>query len=231
MQALAAFFAMQTKGRWTTQARHSEWSSSHGATPAESTTARRHGQGLRGDRPRLRGGGRTIVHEAHVEEILVERGRAIGVRQRGGETIRARMAVVAAISPLRTFLSSSTRGHLDPRFRRRVESIQNDNTNVIKGYFALDEPPVFSTCGDDGSDRSWRTAAGMLCPSLDAADAMWADIRACQPPRSIGWSWCTFTSVLDPSLAPPGKHTLGLHVWAPVPARQTGATGTTRRRR
>jgi beta-carotene ketolase (CrtO type) len=104
---------------------------------------------------------------------------------------------------------------LDPRFRRRVEAIQNDNTNVIKGYFALEEAPVFSVCGDEGSDRKWRTAAGMLCPSIAAADSMWSDIRAGQLPREIGWSWCTFTSVLDPTLAPPGKHTLGLHVWVP----------------
>ena len=216
MQALAAFFAMQTKGTLDDP----------GSALGMVELPWSHAGGVH----RPRGGmgkvseaiarafedeGGKIVREAHVEEILVERGRAIGVRQKGGETIRARLAVVAAISPLRTLLQLVDSGHLDPRFRRRAESIQNDNTNVIKGYFALDEPPVFSTCGDDGSERKWRTAAGMLCPSLDAADAMWADIRSGQPPRSIGWSWCTFTSVLDPSLAPAGKHTLGLHVWAP----------------
>jgi beta-carotene ketolase (CrtO type) len=136
------------------------------------------------------------------------------VRLAGGDTIRAGQAVVAAISPIRTFLELLDESALDSRFRRRVEHIQNDNTNVVKGYFALDEAPVFSASGDDGTERKWRTAAGMLS-GVAAADAMWADIKAGRPPGTIGWSWCTFTSVVDPSLAPPGKHTLGLHVWAP----------------
>jgi beta-carotene ketolase (CrtO type) len=159
--------------------------------------------------------GGTILRKAHVEEILVERGRAIGVRIAGGDEIRARRAVVAAVSPLRTFLDLVDATNLDPGFRRRVEHIQNDNTNVIKGYYALDEPPVFSPCGDDGSERRWRTAAGMLCSGVEAADRMWADIRAGGLPGSIAWVWCTLTSVLDPTMAPPGKHTLGLHIWAP----------------
>jgi phytoene dehydrogenase-like protein len=27
--------------------------------------------------------------------------------------------------------------------------------------------------------------------------------------------WCTLSSVLDPSMAPPGTHALGLHAWVP----------------
>jgi beta-carotene ketolase (CrtO type) len=27
--------------------------------------------------------------------------------------------------------------------------------------------------------------------------------------------WCTYSTGLDPSLAPPGKHALGLHCWVP----------------
>ena len=75
---------------------------------------------------------------------------------------------------------------------------------------------MFSDSGDDGTSRGFRTAAGMMCPSVDHADAMWASIRRRELPESIGWSWCTHTSTLDPTMAPPGKHTLGLHVWVPV---------------
>jgi phytoene dehydrogenase-like protein len=215
-QALAAFFAMQTKGTLDDP----------GSALGLVELPWSHAGGVH--RPR---GGMSNVSEAiarafeaeggavqlgaHVEEILVEKGRAIGVRVAGGETICARRAVVSAISPLRTFLRLVDPIHLHPRFLHRVESIQNDNTNVIKAYFALEEAPVFSICGDDGTHGSWRTAAGMLCPSLETADSMWDDIRRGRAPRSIGWSWCTFTSVLDPSLAPPRKHTLGLHVWVP----------------
>jgi phytoene dehydrogenase-like protein len=215
MQAVAAFFAMQTKGTlddpgsalgmvelpWSHAGGVHRPRGGMGAVSAAIACA-------------LEAQGGEIHRESPVEEIVVERGRAVGVRLESGDTVRARRAVVAAISPQRTFLRLIDESHLDPRFRRRVEHIQNDNTNVIKGYFALEEPPIFSASGDDGSERKWRTAAGMLS-GVEAADAMWVDIKAGLLPGSIGWSWCTFTSVLDPSLAPPGKHTLGLHVWVP----------------
>jgi beta-carotene ketolase (CrtO type) len=216
MQALGAFFAMQTKGTLDDPGSalgmvELPWSHAGGVHRP------RGGIGKVSDAiaSALAAEGGEIQRDAHVEEILVEDGRAVGVRLAGGETVRARHAVVAAISPLRTFLRLIHPSRLDPGFRRRVEHIQNDNTNVIKAYYALEEPPVFSLCGDDGTERAWRTAAGMLCPSIAAADSMWADIRAGRLPQEIAWSWCTFTSVLDPTLAPPGKHCLGLHVWVP----------------
>ena len=216
MQALAAFFAMQTKGTLDDPGSalgmvELPWSHAggvHRPRGGMGTVAAAIARALEAE-------GGEILLDAHVEEILVEGGLASGVRLAGGETIRASRAVVSAISPLRTFLRLVDSRHLDQRFRRRVEHIQNDNTNVIKGYFALEEPPIFAACGDDGSESKWRTAAGMLCPSVQAADAMWAAIRAGELPSSISWVWCTLTSVLDPTMAPPGKHTLGLHIWAP----------------
>lgn len=160
-------------------------------------------------------GGR-IVRDAHVDEIVVRAGRAVGVRTSSGEAIGARRAVVAAISPVRTLGRLVRAEHLHPEFRRRVGAIQVDNTCVIKCYYALSEAPVFSESGDDGTDLGFRTAAGMLCPSIEHSDAMWADIRARRLPTRIGWSWCTHTSTLDPTLSPEGMHTLGLHVWVPV---------------
>jgi phytoene dehydrogenase-like protein len=215
MQAVAAFFAMQTKGTLDDPGSalgmvELPWSHAGGVHRP------RGGMGKVSEAiaRAFESHGGEIRRDAHVAEILVERGRAIGVRLAGGEEIRARRAVVAAISPLRTLLVLVAERHLDPRFRRRVECIANDNTNVLKGYYALEEAPVFSASGDDGSEPKWRTAAGMLS-GVEAADAMWADVKAGRLPRAVGWCWCTFTSVLDPTLAPPGKHTLGLHMWVP----------------
>jgi phytoene dehydrogenase-like protein len=216
VQGLLAFFAMQTKttldqpgsvlGLWELP-----WSHTTGVHRP------RGGMGAVSDaiaRAFERNGGRIALN-AHVEEILVHDGCATGVRIRGGETVKARRAVVAAISPLRTFLQLIPPERLDAGFRHRVAHIQNDDTNVLKGYYALREAPVFSAAGDDGSYQGFRTAAGMLCPSVAAADAMWADIRAARLPQTVGWAWCTFTSVVDPTLAPTGQHTLGLHMWVP----------------
>jgi beta-carotene ketolase (CrtO type) len=158
-------------------------------------------------------GGETLAGR-NVEHIEVSEGRAVGVRLAGGEAIRARRAVVSAVSPLRTFLKLLDREVLDPALHRRVAHIQNDNTSVMKAYFALSEPPVFSICGDDGSSTDFRHPAGMVTPSAEYADAMWSDVHAGRLPKKP-WMWCTLSSVLDPSMAPPGKHALGLHAWVP----------------
>jgi beta-carotene ketolase (CrtO type) len=160
--------------------------------------------------------GGQIITGQHVEEIIVRGKRAVGIRTTTGDTVTARKAVVAAISPVRVFTRLIAAESLDATFLRRVEAIQIDNTGVIKVFYALNQAPIFSNSGDDGSDRRFRTAAGMLCPSVTHADAMWAAIRRRELPESIGWAWCTHTSTLDPTMAPDGGHTLGLHVWVPV---------------
>ncbi len=217
MRSLMAFFAMQTKTSLDEPGSalgmvELPWSHAGGVTRP------RGGMSAVCDaiaRAVVHHGGR-IVHGQHVEEILVRGGRAVGARTASGDTFYARRAVIAAISPVRVFGRLISPDALDPGFRRRVEAIQVDNTGVIKVFYALSEAPVFSNSGDDGTDRRFRTAAGMLCPSVEHADAMWAAIRRRELPDSIGWSWCTHTSTLDPGMAPAGQHTLGLHVWVPV---------------
>lgn len=217
MRALMAFFAMQTKTSLDEPGSalgmvELPWSHAGGVTRP------RGGMSAVCDamaRAVAHHGGR-IVHGQHVEEILVRGGRVVGVRTASGETFSARRGVVAAISPVRVFGRLIAPEALDPAFRRRVQSIQVDNTGVVKVFYALSEAPVFSASGDDGSERGFRTAAGMLCPSMAHADAMWAAVRRRELPDSIGWSWCTHTSTLDPTMAPAGGHTLGLHIWVPV---------------
>lgn len=216
VRGLMAFFAMQTK---TTL-------DQPGSVLAMTELVASHAAGVA--RPRggigevsaaiasaLEAAGGTIVRGEHVTEILVEDRAARGVRLASGEVLEARRAVVAAVSPQRVFLSLVHPEHVDRGLRRRVEHIQNDDTAVIKAYYALDEAPVFSTCGDDGSDPTFRTASGMVCPSIEAADAFWANIHAGRLPTTIGWMWCTLSTGLDPTMAPAGKHALGLHAWVP----------------
>ncbi len=158
-------------------------------------------------------GGR-IQPEAAVAEILVQGGRARGVRLETGERIEARKGVVTAIAPQTVFLEMIVQEHLDHDFLHRVRHLQNDNTAVIKAYYALSAPPQFSSVGDDGSRPEFRIPAAMITPSVDYADAMWAEIRRREIPTHP-WIWCTFSTGLDPSMAPPGQHALGLHCWVP----------------
>ncbi len=158
-------------------------------------------------------GGR-IVREAEVCEIIVRDGRATAVRLQGGDVVEARKGVVTALPPQTVFLEMIAPEHQDAKFLHRVRHLQNDNTAVIKAYYALSEPPRFTPCGDNGSRPEYRTPAAMVTPSLEYADAMWDDVRRRQIPEDP-WMWCTYSTGLDPGMAPPGKHALGLHCWVP----------------
>ena len=158
-------------------------------------------------------GGR-IERDAEVTAIVVREGRAQGVQLADGRVLEARRGVVTAIPPQRVFLELLAPEHLQPEFRHRVEHLQNDNTAVIKAYYALEEAPVFSNCGDDARSPDFRVPATMITPSLDYADAMWDDVRRGKIPQHP-WMWCTLSTVRDPTMAPPGSHALGLHCWVP----------------
>ena len=158
-------------------------------------------------------GGR-VTQGAEVAEILVRGGRAAGVRLKEGEVVEARKGVVTAVAPQTVFLEMLAPEHLEEKFLHRIRHVQNDNTAVIKAYYALEEPPIFSACGDDGSRPEFRAPAAMVTPSLEYADLMWQEIRRCEIPEHP-WMWCTLSTGLDPSMAPEGKHALGLHCWVP----------------
>ena len=65
--------------------------------------------------------GGHIRQQAHVEKILVEQGRAVGVRLRDGTVYRARQAVVSNVDPAQTFLRWSAPEHLALEEIARVE--------------------------------------------------------------------------------------------------------------
>ncbi len=75
-----------------------------------------------------------------VEEILIEDGRAVGVRLRddaasGGKTIRANKAVIAAVDVHQAFLDLVGPRHLDPGFIRKVKDISLKNQTLYVSVF------------------------------------------------------------------------------------------------
>ncbi len=215
MQGLGAFMALQTKTALDQP----------GSALAMTELAMSHAGGV--SRPKggigqvsaavahaLESYGGRIVRNAEVVEVLVDNDRATGVRLADGEVVEARRGVVSAIPPQRLLLEMIAPDCLDAALLHRLRHLRNDNTAVIKAYYALEEAPVFSVCGDDGSAPEFRTPAAMVTPSLEYADAMWHEIGHGQIPQHP-WMWCTYSTGLDPTLAPAGKHALGLHCWVP----------------
>jgi len=75
-----------------------------------------------------------------VDEILIEDGRAIGVRLRetavmGGRTIRATKAVIAACDVHQVFLKMIGRRHLDPGMIQKIKDISLKNQTLYVSVF------------------------------------------------------------------------------------------------
>jgi len=137
-----------------------------------------------------------------VDRFLVEDGRVVGIRLADGTTVRSRV-VLSNLDPKRTFLKLIPSEHLDPALRRGIESLVTD-VSCVKLLAAVDQAPQWKHWDGDPA-RPPRGNVGLHRTSAHVT-AMWDDFDAGIPPREmvIGMS---MPSALDPSLAPPGKHT------------------------
>lgn len=160
-----------------------------------------------------------------VEEILVEDGRAAGVRLRGGEEVEAG-TVVSNADPKRTFLTLLAPRHLPPALLQRVQALRAD-VAPLKLHCALDGLPEFPAfaAGRTGrppaADPLLPFRGGLrLCPDREYYESAWEDALHGRLPRAPYMDMMT-PSLADDSLAPPGRHTVSFWIlFAPVRLRE-----------
>jgi phytoene dehydrogenase-like protein len=172
-----------------------------------------HSLGLLGGWGYVEGGMGTV--SLHIAEAARDAGALIvegvpvaaivpgdGVRLEAGELIRAR-AVIANADPVRTL--ALIEGAVDDGFRTRVETWQIESP-VIKLNCALDRLPRFSAAADR-PEHVYR-AQVEIARSIDDTQAAYETARAGEPAPE----WCEiyFQTAYDPSVAPPGKHTMSV---------------------
>ena len=134
-------------------------------------------------------------------------GRATGVRLRDGRVLES-PAVLSTADPKRTFLELAEPGYLPEEFLRAVRNIKIHGA-AMKVNLALSELPNWAALpGGPGPQHHGST---YLCPSIEYAEAAFADARRGVPSRNP-WLEVVTQSVLDPSVAPPGKHTMSVYV-------------------
>ncbi|UCC59518.1 MAG: NAD(P)/FAD-dependent oxidoreductase [Dehalococcoidia bacterium] len=112
-----------------------------------------------------------------VDEILIEDGRAVGVRLRenaaiGGRKIWARKAVIAAVDFKQAFLKMIGSSHLDPGFIQKVKDISLKNGTLYVSTFHTRKPlqwkqPKFKQLTESPSNvcGPFNTPAGGVYPS------------------------------------------------------------------
>jgi phytoene dehydrogenase-like protein len=160
-----------------------------------------------------------------VREVLVERGRAVGVVTADGLEIRA-SCVASNLNPKLLFGSMIDRRALDPDFVERIDRYRC-GSGTFRMNVALAELPDFTVL--PGRSRAEHHAAGIImAPSLAYMDRAYLDAK------SGGWSKrpiveMLIPSTLDDSLAPPGRHVASLFCQHVAPVLPDGASWDDRR--
>ena len=165
----------------------------------------------------MHGGQIRALH--HVDSILVEEGRAVGVRLRDGREWKARRAVVSNVDPHGTFIDMVGEEHLDAGFAQAVRAIQPDEFSYFQVHLALKAPLRFAVheAADSFVGRAMNVNYGPR--SVEDLQTMWREIRAGEfPERPCLHVTCP--TWFDALQAPPAKHTAS--VFMPVPYQLKG---------
>ncbi len=152
--------------------------------------------------------GARIRVEAGVARVLIEDGRAAGVVLHTGEEVRAR-AVGANVAPKLLFRDLVEDGAIDAELRKRLVGIRS-GSGTFRMNVALSELPDFSA--RPGTDQQPHHGAGIVIgPTIEYLERAYLESKregfARQPVVEI-----VISSVLDDTLAPPGRHVASLFV-------------------
>ncbi len=161
-----------------------------------------------------RAAGVEIRTEASVAEILIERGRAQGVVLEDGDEIRAR-TVVSGVDPKLTFERLMAAEHLDPEFREQIARYKIRGSSG-KVNLALDTLPDFTCLRKSKSWTGYSTEAHLkgsisISPSIDYLERAYDDAKYGRFSRRP-YMDILIPSLIDPSMAPPGKHVMSIFV-------------------
>jgi len=160
--------------------------------------------------------GVEIRCEAEVTRILVSGGRVTGVALAGGEEHRAPVVASNADAHV-TFLRLLAPETLPPAFRAAVERISYESAS-LKINVALAELPDFTACPGREPGPQHRGTIH-ICPDLDYIERAFDDAKYGRPSARPVLE-CTIPSVVDPTVAPPGRHLLSMFVqYAPYALR------------
>src|SRR5579864_7791750 len=165
--------------------------------------------------------GAEIRTSAEVERILVKEGAVTGVALASGEEIPAN-AVVSAADPKRTFLKLIEPVHLAPSFLGQMQHYRCHGT-VARVLFALDALPNFPALKNERDENAALTGRIHIGPDIDYVERAFDDSKYGDFSRAP-FLEAAIPSLLDPSLAPNGKHVMSVHVqYAPYKVNASSA--------
>ena len=161
--------------------------------------------------------GAEIRCDAEVARVLVRDGAAVGVALAGGDEYHA--PIVASNADARvTFLRLLDPRALPEAFVAAVERISYESAS-LKINVALSELPSFRVLPGTAPGPQHRGTIH-ICPDQDYIEHAFDDAKYGRP-SSRPVLDCTIPSVVDPTVAPPGRHLMSMFVqYAPYTLRE-----------
>lgn len=150
--------------------------------------------------------GATIRTGAGVAQVMVKNGKALGVVLENGEEIRASV-VVSGLDPRRTFLQLVEEKDLPGELTDAIRKFKFRGSSG-KVNLALDGLPDLTCLPGEGPHLR---GAISISPSMDYLERAYDDAKYGEFSRNP-YMDIVIPSMIDPTMAPPGKHVMSIFV-------------------
>ena len=157
--------------------------------------------------------GGAFPPQVHIDRIVIEGGRATGIELADGRTVRAKQFVASTIDVHQTFENLIGRDQLPEATLRKLDNFQYTAWTLFGLHLALHESPRFAAESFDPNINAalkWSIGADNMADLFSAHQ----DVQAGRVPSLVQFGSGPL-SLLDPTQAPPGKHTT--YAWHVMP--------------
>jgi phytoene dehydrogenase-like protein len=157
--------------------------------------------------------GGTFQPQVAIDRILVEGGRATGIALADGRTVRAKHFVASTVDVHQTLENLLGREQLPRAFADKLDAFQYTAWTLYGLHLALHESPRFAADAfDPNINRALKWSLG--AETMEDLYSAHMDVQAGRVPKVIQFGSGPL-SLLDPTQAPPGKHTT--YAWHVMP--------------
>ncbi len=157
--------------------------------------------------------GGTFQPQVNIDRIVIENGKATGIQLVDGNTVRARQFVASTLDVHQTFETLVGREQLPDAFLKKLDGFQYTAWSLFGLHLALNESPRFAAAKFDSNiNRSLKWSIG--AETMEDLNAAHMDVQSGRVPKIVQFGSGPL-SLLDPTQAPPGKHTT--YCWHVMP--------------
>jgi phytoene dehydrogenase-like protein len=150
--------------------------------------------------------------EVAIDRIVIEGGRASGIALVDGRTVRAKF-IASTLDVHQMFDKLVGREQLPAPFRCKLDQFQYTTWALFGLHLALHESPHFTAASfDPNIDRALKWSIG--AETMEDLFTAHREVQAGRVPKVVQFGSGPL-SVLDPTQAPPGKHTT--YAWHVMP--------------